>query len=108
MPTVEPIHNINLYRHTFGFEKTFLDQRVSLGLRIPFYSLDAEAKDSGHKKVSGLGETAQVSSVIPPNAEVKVLTSKLLFDLEYSSDDPLGSTRQDDVVALAKLALGRL
>jgi hypothetical protein len=72
------------------------------------FLLDAEAKDEGHKKVSGLGETAQVSSVIPPNAEVKVLLSKLLFDLEYSSDDPLGSTRQDEVVALAKLAVGRL
>jgi hypothetical protein len=71
-------------------------------------ALDAESKDPDHKKVPGLGETANVSSVIPSNAEVKILTSKLLFDIEYSSDDPLGSTRQDDVVALAKLAFGRL
>jgi len=41
----EPIHNVDLYRHVFGFEKTFLDQRVSVGLRVPFYTLDAEAKD---------------------------------------------------------------
>ncbi len=41
----ESLHNVNLYQHTFGFEKTFLDQRFSLGLRIPFYTLDAEAKD---------------------------------------------------------------
>jgi hypothetical protein len=71
-------------------------------------ALQAEAKDPGHKSVSGLGDYATVSSVIPANAEVKVLTSKLLLDIEYSSNDPLGSTRQDDVVALAKLAFGRL
>src|SRR5262245_52157442 len=41
----EPIHNVDLYRHVFGFEKTFMDQRVSVGLRVPFYTLDAEAKD---------------------------------------------------------------
>src|SRR5262245_11596238 len=41
----EPIHNVDLYRHTFGLETTFLDRRASLGLRIPFYTLDAEAKD---------------------------------------------------------------
>jgi hypothetical protein len=72
------------------------------------FLMDAEAKDPGHEKVSGLGESAFVSSVIPPNAEVQVLLKKLLFNIEYSSDDPLGSTRQDEVVALAKLALGRL
>ena len=70
--------------------------------------LAAEAKDPGHKAVSGLGDYALVGSVIPPNAEVKVLVGHLLLDVEYSSDDPLGSTRQDDVVALAKLAFGRL
>jgi len=42
----EPFHNVDLYRHVFGLEKTFFDQRVSVGLRIPFYTLDAEAKDS--------------------------------------------------------------
>jgi hypothetical protein len=71
-------------------------------------ALAAEAKDPGNKAVSGLGDIALVSSVIPPNAEVKVLVGRLLLDVEYSSNDPLGSTRQDDVVALAKLAFGRL
>jgi hypothetical protein len=70
--------------------------------------LAAEAKDPGHKVVSGLGDYALVGSVIPPNAEVKVLSGHLLLSVEYSSDDPLGSTKQDDVVALAKLAFGRL
>jgi hypothetical protein len=69
--------------------------------------LGAETKDSG-KKVSGVGDYAIVTSAIPPNAEAKVLVGHLLLSVEYSSDDPLGSTRQDDVVALAKLALGRL
>jgi hypothetical protein len=41
----QPIHNVDLYRYTFGFEKALFDQKVSLGLRIPFYTLDAEAKD---------------------------------------------------------------
>jgi hypothetical protein len=41
----QPIHNVDLYRYTFGMEKTFFDERVSLGLRIPFYTLNAEAKD---------------------------------------------------------------
>jgi hypothetical protein len=58
--------------------------------------------------VSGVGDYAIVTSAIPPNAEAKVLVGHLLLSVEYSSDDPLGSTRQDDVVALAKLALGRL
>ncbi|HVS37686.1 MAG TPA: hypothetical protein VMS17_19145 [Gemmataceae bacterium] len=39
------IHNIELYRYTFGFEKTFFDQNVSLGVRLPFYTLEAEGKD---------------------------------------------------------------
>ncbi len=42
---VEPIHNVALFRHVFGFEKAFFDQSISLGLRVPFYTLDAEAKD---------------------------------------------------------------
>lgn len=41
----EPIHNVDLYRHIFGFEQAFLDNSVSLGLRVPFYTLDAEGKD---------------------------------------------------------------
>jgi hypothetical protein len=41
----EPIHNVNLYRNTLGLEKTFLNQTVSLGLRIPFDTIDAEGKD---------------------------------------------------------------
>jgi hypothetical protein len=70
--------------------------------------LAAEAKDPGHKTVSGLGDYALVGSVIPPDAEAKVLVGHLLLSVEYSSTDPLGSTKQDDVVALAKLAFGRL
>ena len=71
-------------------------------------ALAAEAKDPEHKAVSGLGDYALVSSEIPPDAEAKVLVGHVLLDVEYSSTDPLGSTRQDDVVALAKLAFGRL
>ena len=44
VPT-EPIHNIDLFRNTFGMEKTFFDEKVSLGVRVPFNTIDAESKD---------------------------------------------------------------
>jgi hypothetical protein len=69
--------------------------------------LGAEAQDSG-KKVSGVGDYAIVTSAIPADAEAKVLVGHVLLSVEYSSEDPLGNTKQDDVVGLAKLALGRL
>src|SRR5262245_21462693 len=40
----EPIHNVDLYRFTFGFEKTFFNQSVSLGLRVPFNTINADGK----------------------------------------------------------------
>ena len=40
----ETIHNVNLYRNVFGFEKTFFDGNYSFGLRIPFNTLEADAK----------------------------------------------------------------
>jgi hypothetical protein len=44
------IHDIRVYRETFGVEKTFLDNNASIGLRLPLNTLSA---DSG----SGLGGT---------------------------------------------------
>ncbi len=38
------IHDVNLYRNVLGFEKTLFDGNYSLGLRIPFNTLEAEAK----------------------------------------------------------------
>jgi hypothetical protein len=38
------IHNVNLYRNVIGLEKTVLGGNYSLGLRIPFNTLEAEAK----------------------------------------------------------------
>ena len=38
------IHNVTLYRNSFGFEKTIMDGRVSLGLRIPFNTIDSDGK----------------------------------------------------------------
>jgi hypothetical protein len=37
------IHNVMVYRETFGAEKTFLDGDFSLGLRVPLNSIDAES-----------------------------------------------------------------
>jgi len=34
-----PIKNMQVYRETFGFEKTFLDQQASIGFRIPVDTL---------------------------------------------------------------------
>jgi hypothetical protein len=41
----EPIHNVHLNLYTFGMERTFLDGNASVGLRVPFYTLNGEAKD---------------------------------------------------------------
>jgi hypothetical protein len=41
----EPVHGVDLYNHVFGLEKTFFDGLVSLGLRVPFHTLDAQAKE---------------------------------------------------------------
>lgn len=41
----EPIHNVKLDLYTFGAEKTFFDGVMSLGVRMPFYTMDAEGKD---------------------------------------------------------------
>jgi hypothetical protein len=38
------IHDVDLYRNTFGFEKTFFDSRASLGVRLPFNTIDAEGR----------------------------------------------------------------
>jgi hypothetical protein len=38
-------HNVNLYQNVFGVEKTFFDRTVSLGLRVPFYTMTADGKD---------------------------------------------------------------
>jgi len=42
---LQPIHNVDLYRNVIGMEKTFFDGSVSLEVRVPFYTLEAEAKD---------------------------------------------------------------
>jgi hypothetical protein len=41
---LEPIHSVDLYSHVFGLEKTLCDGLVSIGVRIPFHTFDAEAK----------------------------------------------------------------
>jgi hypothetical protein len=56
----EPIHGVDLYRYTFGLEKTFFNQSVSLGLRVPFYTLDAEAKDVHLEPDPATGALVQV------------------------------------------------
>jgi hypothetical protein len=38
------VHNVDVFRHMVGFEKTLFDGTMSLGLRVPFYSAVADAK----------------------------------------------------------------
>ncbi len=38
-----PITNINVYRYILGFEKTFLDKRASIGMRVPLDNLTSNA-----------------------------------------------------------------
>jgi hypothetical protein len=38
-----PLHRIQAYRSVFGFEKTFLDQRASFGMRLPLNTLTADS-----------------------------------------------------------------
>jgi hypothetical protein len=38
-----PLHEVDLYRYVFGFEKTFLDGKASVEVRVPFFTLDAQA-----------------------------------------------------------------
>jgi hypothetical protein len=40
------VRNINLYRETFGLEKTILDGRGSIGFRVPLDSMTAKSGDS--------------------------------------------------------------
>jgi hypothetical protein len=42
-----PIENIRVYRHYFGLEKTFLEQRASLGLRLPINTLTTDSTFRG-------------------------------------------------------------
>jgi hypothetical protein len=42
---LERVRNFDLYRNVFGFERAFFDNTVSLGLRVPFNTLDAQGAD---------------------------------------------------------------
>jgi hypothetical protein len=68
---------------------------------------DASAENHG-RVVDGLGDAATVTSAIAPNAEVKVLSGAYLLDVEFSGSGPVGVAHQDDVVALARMALAQL
>jgi hypothetical protein len=41
----QPVHNVNLNLYTFGMEKTLFDGVASVGVRIPFDTIDAKGKD---------------------------------------------------------------
>ncbi|HLJ95303.1 MAG TPA: hypothetical protein VKU02_19145 [Gemmataceae bacterium] len=41
------LHGIDVYRETFGFEKTFLDNSASIGFRLPLNTLSASSTTPG-------------------------------------------------------------
>lgn len=41
----EELKNVDMFRQSFGLEKTLLGGVMSVGLRVPFYTLDATTKD---------------------------------------------------------------
>jgi hypothetical protein len=41
------LHRLRVYRETFGFEKTFLDQNASIGMRLPLNTLTSESDIPG-------------------------------------------------------------
>ncbi len=41
----QSVRHVDVYRYVFGFEKTFLDQRVSLTVQVPFFTMDVETRD---------------------------------------------------------------
>ncbi len=41
------LREADLYRYVLGFEKTFLDEQVSITVRIPFFTIDAQASAVG-------------------------------------------------------------
>ncbi len=45
--TQVPFRDLQVYRETFGLEKTFLDGDASLGLRLPLDTLDASSDQTG-------------------------------------------------------------
>jgi hypothetical protein len=107
-------------RSTCRWEGETLDDSASLVVTVTALpislaemkaALDAEARDSGNEKISGVGSVAFIKSVIPGDAEATVLVGKLLLNVDYSSSFTATRTardRQDEVVALAKAAAGRM
>jgi hypothetical protein len=71
----QPIHNVDLYRYSVGMEKTFFDEKISLGLRIPFYTIDADGKDF---------------TVVPP-ANDQVITAQIKQRLQTQLEGVLGN-----------------
>lgn len=54
--------NINVYRETFGFEKTFFDGATSLGLRLPLNTLTADSTFPGAGGTStGIGDLSVIT-----------------------------------------------
>ena len=53
-----PVGNLRVYRHIFGFEKTFDEGRGSIGLRVPINTLTADSTISGNFRKLGGTSTA--------------------------------------------------
>jgi hypothetical protein len=61
-----PFHDIQVYRETFGVEKTFFDGSASVGLRIPLNSAHVGSDDpTDHPSNTDIGDLTTVFKVAP-------------------------------------------
>ncbi|GIW86486.1 MAG: hypothetical protein KatS3mg108_0810 [Isosphaeraceae bacterium] len=49
-----PVGNMRVYRSIWGFEKTFLDQQASIGLRIPLNSIVSDPRTLAGRNLGGM------------------------------------------------------
>lgn len=49
------VSGVNAYRHIFGFEKTFFDKNMSIGMRLPLNTITG---DSPTQATTGIGKTS--------------------------------------------------
>jgi hypothetical protein len=49
-----PVGNMRVYRSIWGFEKTFLDEQASIGLRVPLNSIVADPRNRNGRNIAGM------------------------------------------------------
>jgi hypothetical protein len=82
-----PVGNMRVYRSIWGFEKTFLDEQASIGLRVPLNSIVADPRNRNGRNISGMTTSL---------GDLDVITKFLLLE-----DDETGSLLSAGLVVTA-------